>query len=114
MRRTVALLGHNKCATSYLRDVIKSHPDITIIHHDEIERSTAEQLKERITAAKERVYIGHPFAIQRKDAMEKMFRACPDGMRGLIIYRHPVDIAVSMHTYMRRAMKRGMVQQVGG
>ena len=107
-----ALLGHNKCATTYLRDLLAGHPDVKLIKGEVLNGMPSYKRLDRADLAGGTGFICHPFAIQQDDLLREIVDTFGD-VKALAVYRDPIDVIISMHAYMRRSMKRGDLQDVG-
>lgn len=99
--KSVVLCGHNKCATRWLAEVIKSAPGFNYVIWRDVTPEREVSLRQQIDRSGKVTFIDYPFAIQNEEALSLLKRIDAD-MAGLIIYREPIEAMLSMHNYSRK------------
>ncbi|MBT7553278.1 hypothetical protein HN670_02310, partial [bacterium] len=102
---SLALLGHQKCGTRYISQAIKESNLFNIISRKDIDFQSTEPLESRDKTNSIYVYADHPTALSQIDSLHFLKKLHPN-IKALVIYRNPVDVMISMHTYLRVGMKK--------
>ena len=100
MSRTVVLCGHNKCGTSWLREVINTIPSVQLVQFAELMENNVDHFSRLAQSDERKLYFHCPTTIQNPEALAKL-KAIDPNMSAILIYREPVSAMLSMHNYQR-------------
>lgn len=106
MLKTVVLCGHNKCGTSWIRDVINTVPSIKLIHFNELMEKDCEYFIDLAKSDSRVLFFHCPFSIQNPESVAKLIQI-DSAMGAIIIYREPIAAMISMHNYQRWGYGKG-------
>lgn len=107
MKKSIVLAGHHKCGTRWLVDTLQHSNNIEVITSrgvDDHIRNNKDAIAEKIRDSDRPVFIDYIYSICDTEAL-KLLKEIDPGMAGLVVYREPVDIILSMHNYQRWTYK---------
>lgn len=93
-----ALLGHTKCATTFIWSVLNSCIDVHCIFYSDLYSKNKTDLKREVQSCDKTVYIYDPLAIQNPDTIELIKFITDNNVVPIVVYRNPVDAVVSFCT----------------